>query len=61
MPTAKRTGNKQPSEDPALKKATKAAAKEAESEAQTGDVATASEPDATVSGDELHLRDRLPE
>ena len=59
MPTAKRTGNKQPGNDRALKKAASKATKQAKTEAQTGDVATAKSPEATVP--ELHLRDIRPE
>ena len=55
MPT-KRTSKKQPAADPQLKKEVSDAVDEAADEAQTGDVATASEPDDT-----LHLRDRRPE
>lgn len=40
---AKRTGNKQPANDPALKKEVKDAANEAESEAESGNVATVKE------------------
>lgn len=62
MPTAKRKGNKQPADDPALKEATKEAAATAEKEAKTGNVSTSSEPpivsiNANLNPDELHLRD----
>lgn len=55
----KKATKKQPADDPQLKEEVSDAVADAGDD--TGNVATASEPDATVSGDTLHLRDIRPE